>query len=436
LSRKKILIVKPFIPYPPDQGTRVLSFGLIRTLQAKFDVTVLTRLTGVEDQAAARELENHCTRVVTVPVPSRKSVFHRAAYRLWYSVFSTFGRRSMKSLYDCPGILVREARRLAAEDFDLVVLEYWQLHRLLDVFPPDRVVLLTHDVEMRVNRHNALLERHLLRKLSKVRRWLKEQREELIAYRRAPRVLALTERDALAVRKIRSGPVPRDKAAGADPSDRPATASEAWEKASSSQGGVFVLPFGLDTDSYADSSIVRNPREVLFMGELRASFNADALEYFILRVWPHLSDVEDIRITVVGGDLPEHLSFFGRENRVEVTGRVPDVRPYLARAGCMVVPLRYGGGLRIRILEAMMTGAPVVCSSVAIAGMQFQPERDYLLADTPRDTAAQIVRLLDDSELGAEIAHNARESVRDRYSSEFQSARTLELFQNILLYKK
>jgi glycosyltransferase involved in cell wall biosynthesis len=433
LSRKKILIVKPFVPYPPDQGTRVLSFGLIRTLQEKFDVTVLTLMAGIEETAAARELENHCSRVVSVLAPNRKSVFHRAGYKLWYSALSTFGRRSMKSLYDCPGVLVREARHLAAEDFDLVVLEYWQIYRLLDLFPSDRVVLLTHDVELLVNRHNALLERHLLRKLSKVHRWLKEQREELIAYRRAPRVLALTERDAAAVRKIRSGAPPRSRGAGVEP---PATASEAWEDAFSSAGGVHVLPFGLNTDSYTESSIVRNPREVLFMGELRASFNADALEYFILKVWPHLSDVDDIRVTVVGGDLPEHLSFFGRDDRVEVTGRVPDVRPYLARAGCIVVPLRFGGGLRIRILEAMMTGAPVVCSSVAIAGMQFQPERDYLLADTPRDTAAQIVRLLDDTALGAELAHNARETVRARYSTDFQAERTHELFRNILSYQK
>jgi glycosyltransferase involved in cell wall biosynthesis len=168
------------------------------------------------------------------------------------------------------------------------------------------------------------------------------------------------------------------------------------------------------------------------MGELRASFNADALEYFILKIFPHLSDVEDIRITVVGGALPDHLQFFGRDERVEVTGRVPDVRPYLARTACLVVPLRFGGGLRIRILEAMMTGAPIVCSSVAIAGMDFQPERDYLLGDTPRDTASQIMRLLEDPELGREIAHNARKAVRDGYSTGVQAARTLELFQNIL----
>ncbi len=431
MSRKKILIVKPFIPYPPDQGTRVLSFGLIRTLQTQFDVTVLTRLVDAGQEDDARELENHCSRVVTLMAPNKKSVFHRVAYKIGYSFLSLIRRRSMKSLYDCPGAFIGLARDLAKEDFDLVVLEYWQMYPLLDVFPSERIVLLTHDVEMLVNRHNALLERNLFRKLKKVRIWMKEQREELLAYRRAPRILALTERDATAVRKIRTSPPGTGKLSG-ETKQAPETAAQAWENASDQEADVHVLPFGLDTDAYAESSIVRNPRELLFMGELRASFNADALEYFILKIFPHLSDEKNIQITIVGGDLPDHLKFFERDSRVEVTGRVPDVRPYLSRAACLVVPLRFGGGLRIRILEAMMTGAPIVCSSVAIAGMEFQPERDFLLADTPKETASQILRLLDDSELGREISHNARNAVREKYSTGVQAARTLELFQNIL----
>jgi glycosyltransferase involved in cell wall biosynthesis len=94
-----------------------------------------------------------------------------------------------------------------------------------------------------------------------------------------------------------------------------------------------------------------------------------------------------------------------------------------------VVPLRFGGGLRIRILEAMMAGVPVVCTKVAIAGMPFAPERDYLSADDPADIAGQIKRLLDDPALGAQIARNATEVVERQYNPELQSERTLQLFR-------
>jgi glycosyltransferase involved in cell wall biosynthesis len=418
-SRKKILLVKPILPFPPDQGTRVVSFDLIRTLRREFDVTVLTRLVDTSEAEHARELEQYCARVVAVMAPNRKSILHRAAYKLGYTVVSWLRRRSMKSLYECPGVFFREARRLAREDFDCTLLEYWQMFPLLDVFPADKIVLLTHDIEMLVNRQNALLDRNLFRKLAKVRKWLLEQREEIRAYRGARRVLALTERDAMAVRKIREY--------GARDGDVSGQGGEVRDD------DVAVLPVGLDVDSYEESDVERDPREILFMGELRASFNIDALDYFACKIFPHLDDIPDLRVTVVGGLLPKHLTFFGRDERVEVTGRVPDVRPYLARAACMVVPLRFGGGLRIRILEAMMAGIPIVCSGVAIAGMDFRPDDDYLLADTPVDTASQVKRLLEDPSLGREMARNARDRVRGRYSSKVQSERALELFRNIVL---
>jgi len=415
--RKKILLVKHLVPYPPDQGTRVVSFDLIRTLEREFDVTVLTRLVDHHEVQQAAQLKEHCSRVVTVMAPNRKSVVHRLAYKVWYSLVSWTRKRSMKSLYDCPGELVSAARRLAGEGFDCVVVEYWQLFPLLDVFPKDTTVLLTHDIEMLVNRQNALLERRLFHKLAKLRRWMLEQREEVAAYKAAGRVLALTERDAAAVRKLRAS-----KTGGPPVEDR--------------EGDVGVLPVGIAMDSDAAAGdracAERDPREVLFMGELRASFNQDALEYFVRKIFPHLDEVAGMKVTVVGGELPNHLEYFDRDARVEVTGRVPDVRPYLERAACLVVPLRFGGGLRIRILEAMMAGAPVVCTGVAIAGMPFEPGRDFLLADEPAELAAQIQKILDDPALGAEIARNASESVRRHFAANLQSDNTLAYFRNLL----
>jgi glycosyltransferase involved in cell wall biosynthesis len=149
-------------------------------------------------------------------------------------------------------------------------------------------------------------------------------------------------------------------------------------------------------------------------------------------VFPHLDDVDDLRVTVVGGELPAHLSYFAKDPRVEVTGRVPDVRPYLERAGCLVVPLRFGGGLRIRILEAMLAGAPIVCTAVAIAGMPFRPERDYLSGEQPQEIAAQVERILADPGLGRELARNAAAAVEQYYSYNVQSDKLLKLFTELV----
>lgn len=385
MSRPRLLLVKPIVPYPPDQGTKVVSFDLIRSLRGTFDVTVLARALNESDVDAARELESWCERVITVPAPNRRSLLHRIAYKVAFSVRSLAGRHSLKSLYDCPSTLIARAAELAAQSpFDLYLVEYWQLYPLFDVFPADRTVLLTHDIDLLVNRQIALMEKRLGAKLRAVRRWRVEEGEEVRAYQRSQRVLALTERDAHAVRKLSRG-----------------------------HAEVRVLPFGVDPDYFAEPDGAR-AREVLFMGALSASFNRDALEYFAASIYPLLDDA-DCDVTIVGGELPDGARSLASQPRVRVIGRVPDVREYLHRAACIVIPLRFGGGLRIRTLEAMMAGLPVVCSSVAMAGMDFEPGRDYLQADTPADTAASIRRILDNPEFARGIAASARARAIERY---------------------
>jgi glycosyltransferase involved in cell wall biosynthesis len=404
-DRLRILVVKPVLPYPPDQGTKVVSYDMIRALSARHEVTVLARILDRDEAARARELERVCARVVTVLPPNRRSFLHRAAYKGMYTVRSWVSRRSMKSLYDCPDAFVAAARALAAESFDLVVVEYWQLYPLLRVFPRERTVLLTHDIDMLVNRQQALLERRLPRKIRLVRKWLAEQREEARAYRDARCVLALPERDAEAVRKLTRG----------------GTAVE-------------VLPVGLAAPPGGDTPPPaggHGNREVLFMGALSAGFNRDALIHFVREIYPHLADERGVRFTVVGGALPREVRRFAALPGVEVVGRVRDVRPFLLRASCLVVPLRYGGGLRVRILEAMHWGLPVVCTPVAIAGMDFEPGRHFAQGGTGAELADRVRLLLGDAEAAQRMALAARERVSTRYGADEQGERLRKLMERL-----
>jgi glycosyltransferase involved in cell wall biosynthesis len=380
----------------------VVSFDLICALSEHFEVSVLCRILDRHEAAEAQELEQYCHRVYTVFPPNRRSLLHRVIYRVGYGLRSLLGRRSMKAQYDCPGALVRRARELAGEGFDLVVLEYWQLYPLLDVFPPGRTLLLTHDIDMLVNRQVALLEKSLFRKIAAVRRWMLEQREEVRAYRQATRILALTQRDADEASRL-------------------------------SKGGarVDVLPFGVDVPAQIPDPDTRQRDEVLFMGAMGAAFNRDALVFFAREVYPHLDD-GSVRVTIVGGNLPSEVSWFDQYANVQVVGRVDDVRPYLEKAACLVVPMRFGGGLRIRILEAMAAGIPIVCTSVAIAGMDFEAGRDFLLADDPAEIAAGISAVLEDPGLGASLARSAHATLGPVYGRALQRDRLQALFQDIV----
>ncbi|MCI0452085.1 MAG: hypothetical protein L0Z51_06785 [Candidatus Latescibacteria bacterium] len=174
MTGARILLVKPVLPYPPDQGTKVVSMGLIDALSAAHDVTVLARLLGRDEDEHVRALEKRCARVVTVLPPNRASTRARAAYKVAYTARSMLTGRSLKSLYDCPGVTVRAARALARESFDLVIVEYWQMYPLLDVFPRERTVLLTHDIDVLVHDARARIERGALTRLRAATTWRRE----------------------------------------------------------------------------------------------------------------------------------------------------------------------------------------------------------------------------------------------------------------------
>jgi glycosyltransferase involved in cell wall biosynthesis len=383
---KRVLLVKPVLPYPPVQGTKVLSFGVIESLAEEFDVTVLARILDPAEREHARALEAWCSRVVTVLPPNRRGWMRRVAYKIGYIARSLVGGRSLKSLYDCPGAFIRAARELAGEPFDLVILEYWQLYPLLDVFPRSRTVLLTHDIDLAVNRERVRFERSPLARARAMRRWRVERREEVQAYRTAKRVWALTGRDADAVRAL-----------------------------TEHRTQVDVLPFGLSASSFVEHAGPRTSNEVLFLGAMSAAFNRDAIGYFVRDIYPQLATIPDLRVTVVGGGLPPEVASFASAPGVEVSGHTPDPRTFLSRAACLVVPLRFGGGLRIRVLEAMAAGLPVVCSPLAVEGMGLESGMHVLIARDPGEYRRHVERLLRDRAFAAALAERARERVWGAY---------------------
>lgn len=380
MTRGRILIVKPVLPYPPDQGTKVVSMGLIEALSPAHDVTVLARLLSRDEESHARELEKRCARVVTVLPRNRVSSVARVGYRLAYGCRSIATGRSMKSFYDCPGATVAAARALAAENFDLVIVEYWQMYPLFDVFARDRTVLLTHDIDASVYRARAQIEHGLATRVRSWTTWRTEAREEKRAYQRAGRVWALTQSDADAVAAV-------------------------------AQRRADVLPFGLAADAFVDEPAPRASREVLLVGAMQSAFNRDAIDHFVRDIHPALASIPGVGFVVVGGALPPEVASFARAPGVEIAGHASDIRPFLARAACLVVPLRFAGGIRIRILYAMAAGLPVVCSPAAVEGMGLEPGRHVLVASSPAEYRAHVERVMADPGFALGIARAARERV-------------------------
>jgi glycosyltransferase involved in cell wall biosynthesis len=387
MTKRRVLIVKPVLPYPPDQGTKVVTMGLIDALAPVHDVTVLARLQDRAEHVHVGGLESRGARVVTVIPANRTSFAARVAYKLGYALRTVFTGRTMKSSYDCPGVTMRAAHALAVEPFDLIIVEYWQMYPLLKVFARERTVLLTHDIDVRVNAARARIETGARERLRNATTARLEGKEEVRAYEGAGRVWTLTQEDADGVRAL----------AGRD---------------------ADVLPFGVPEHAFAASIAPRDSREVLLLGAMSSAFNRDAIVHFVRDIHPALVPIPDVRFTVVGGALPNEIADFARTPGVAITGHAADVAPFLARAACMVVPLRFAGGIRIRILYAMAAGLPVVCSPVAIGGMDLEPGQHVLVAESPAEYRAHIQRILDDPAFARALAARASDRVRDLYGPE------------------
>jgi glycosyltransferase involved in cell wall biosynthesis len=178
-----------------------------------------------------------------------------------------------------------------------------------------------------------------------------------------------------------------------------------------------VVANGVDTE-YFTPRPDPGGSTLLFCGGLDWYPNGDAMAYFFEQIWPLLRRrLPEIRVVVVGRNPPKWLAQLGAaDSRVEVTGFVDDVRTYFRQAAAYFCPIRAGGGTRLKILDALAMGVPLVGTTFACSGIAVQHEKDVLLADTPEAFVGQILRVLSDPTLRASLAARGRELVSKEYS--------------------
>jgi glycosyltransferase involved in cell wall biosynthesis len=178
---------------------------------------------------------------------------------------------------------------------------------------------------------------------------------------------------------------------------------------------IAVVPNGIAVPAI-DIPVRRVPR-LIYPGAVTYSANLDAVRYFVREILPLVRrSVPDLSFVVTGSTVDADIRDLTATEGVTFTGRLPDVSPFIAESAACVVPLRIGGGTRLKILHAMAVATPVVSTSKGIEGLEVEPERHVLVADTPETFAAQVVRVVRDPVLGSEIAMAARQLVRERYA--------------------
>lgn len=379
-EQPRALVLTHEPPLPAISGGRVRAWNLIRQLHARGWSPSLFTLAGVEapSRADLEQLRRICSPVIVHPHRQRSP-----ANTLRLAAGIATGRPFQRTYFYSAAGRRRLERLLGDERFDVILASQLYMHP----YVPAAVLPATA-----LDCYNAELAR------------VESMAESL---GRSPRG---------AVARLQIGPVRRYERRTVEQVGRVLAVSEPefeyFERLA--PGRVSLVANGVDCEGIAP--VRGSGSELLFLGSLDYSANADALVHLVRDILP-LVGSPHARVTAVGGGAGEELRALERESALplRLTGRVPDTAPCFEAARAMVAPLRFGGGTRLKILESLARGVPVISTSLGCEGLGLVDGHDVVLADEPPSFAAAIDRVLADDELCRSLAANGRETVERRF---------------------
>lgn len=197
---------------------------------------------------------------------------------------------------------------------------------------------------------------------------------------------------------------------------------------------VEVIPNGVDIDYFAPQEIAVKHPSLLFTGVLSYPPNNDALVFFLKRIFPYIrAKIPQVKFTIIGPGVSDKVKrLCQKEPNVTLTGWVDDIRPYFINSSVYVSPLRYGTGVKNKILEAWAMQMPIVATSSSCKGLDAVNGENILIDDRPNQFASAVINLLEDKSLSAGIAKKGRELVKTRYSWQYRAGQLEELFKKVI----
>ncbi len=408
----RLLFLTPQLPYPPQQGTTIRNFNIIKHLAPRHEITLLSFGT-LEELQNADPLRALCRRVEIAPYPAR-TITQRAVSTL----FARLPDMALRLKSDEMHALA--AQTLRDETFDVIQIEgiemarylmevgRWKLqvgaslqsplstlHSPLSVFDDHNAEYVLQRTAFesdarRVSRWHAALYSLI--------QWKKLERYERDNCLLADHIVACSDADANSISQL--------------------VASQFAIR--NSQSAISVIPNGVDTDHFVPSDeVCAKPLAELamvFAGKMDFRPNIDAMLWFCDEILPRIrAEIPLAHIVIVGQKPAPRIATLRKRPGVEITGWVPDTRPYIADAAVYVVPLRMGSGTRLKVLEAMAMGKAIVSTARGVEGIELSSDRDALIADTPDEFARAVVALLRDAARCRALGQSARALVEAQY---------------------
>ena len=382
----RILWLKTELLHPVDKGGRIRTYNMLRELKRDHEITYLALDDGASGQNEKKLATEYCHELICVPhrtAPKFSPGFYRDLVANLASPLPYFMKK-----YESKGMRREIERLLKEQTFDVMVCDFLQPSVNVPANLDVATVLFQHNVEAMIWKRHYELQKNPLKRAFLYDQWRKTWRYERSACRKFDLVVAVSAADEQQMR-------------------------EEYDLRRAA-----AVATGVDIDYFSPSgAITPEKHNIVFTGSMDWLPNEDAMQYFIRELLPLVrKEIPDVTLTVVGRNPYASLVELSKSDKsIVVTGRVDDVRPFIEKAAVYVVPIRIGGGTRLKIYEAMSMGKPVVSTTVGAEGLPVTNNQELVLADSASDFASALIRVFRDREWAAELGGRAAKLVREKF---------------------
>jgi glycosyltransferase involved in cell wall biosynthesis len=408
MSRPRLLVLTQSLPYPPQSGVANRTFNVLRQLSLAYDIDLLAfaRVNHHPDGRARATAREALSRVAThvaepTPIPNERSMTRR----LWDHLRSLLhGRPYTYYEYDSDTFALRLNTLLRTQAYDLVHLDSLDMHRWLAELPRVPVACTHHNLESQLlRRYAAGLSPAIVRQYVRLQARRLERLERDVCPRLDLNVM-VSDIDARGLAAIAPGAV------------------------------TTVVPNGTDVEFFQPRGDKAISGRVAFVGPTYSFPNRDAVEFFLDEMWPNVRRrTPHASLHLVGRNAAADAARYSSVPDVTPLGHVADIRDPLAQASCCVVPIRIGGGTRLKILDAWAMGKAIVSTAIGCEGLEARDGENILIRDEPDAFAAAVSEVLRDDALRVRLEQNARRTALDVYAWDRVGRRLRDAYDALLV---
>ena len=396
----KILQICFRVPYPPHDGGAIAMYNMAKGFyEHGCDLTILSFNTVKhyideehlpEDFKKFGELVTHPLDATVKPVDAFFNLFTKKSYNI--------------TRFDNKGFHQKLKDLLQQNEYDVIHFEGLFTSMYVDTArqyaPKSKLVLRQHNVEHliweRLVHDSGFAKKQYLKLLVK-----RLKTYELLAIKKFDAIVPITDVDAQIFKKY------------------------GIKK-------MFVSPTGVNTDTFLADLSVTESQSVFHLGALNWLPNQKAIKWFVEEIWKDvLTKVPNAKFYIAGRDIPDWIFQYHQKNNIEVIGEVPSAIDFMNSKSIMVVPLKSGSGMRIKIVEGMALGKPIVSTSIGAEGIEYTHDKNILIADSKQSFVKELVTLLQNQEKQAQIGQEAIQLVHKRYSNYSRIGELLAYYQKI-----